>query len=56
MFIIDPFPPRPAKASLFVILLCLSQDNFSCQGRASAWEKVVMRTSTCCTINIMLII
>ena len=30
---------RP-KADTFVILLCLTPDNFTCQRRASGWERV----------------
>ena len=31
----NPFPPRPAKTSPFVILLCLTQGNFTREGKAS---------------------
>ena len=31
----NPFPPRPA-----IILLCIMQENFTHQGRASGWERV----------------
>ena len=34
------FSPRPAKATPFVILLCLMPDDFTRQGRASGWERV----------------
>ena len=33
-------PPRPAKTGPFIILLCLTPDDFTCQGRASGWERV----------------
>ena len=33
-------PPRPAKTGPFIILLCLTQDDFTCQGRASVSERV----------------
>ena len=32
--------PRPAKTVPFVILLCLTPDDFTCQWRASGWERV----------------
>ena len=32
--------PRPAKTVPFVILLCLTPDDFTRQGRASGWERV----------------
>ena len=41
---LNSFFPRPAKASPFVILLCLMPDNFICQGRASVWERVKLRS------------
>ena len=34
------FPPKPAKTNSFVILLCLTPDDFTHQGRASGWERV----------------
>ena len=37
--LINPFPPRAAKSRHFIILLCLMPDNFTCQRRASGWEK-----------------
>ena len=30
---LNPFPPRPAKTSPFVILLCLTLKNFTCQDK-----------------------
>ena len=38
--VFNHFPPRPAKTDLFVILLCLTPDDFNRQGRASGWERV----------------
>ena len=38
--ILSSFPPRLAKTAPFVILLCLTPDDFTCQGRASGWERV----------------
>ena len=35
----NPFPPKPAKTSPFVILLCLMPDDFT---SPSGWEKVNM--------------
>ena len=35
---LNPLPPRPAKTSPFIILLCLMPDYFTSQGRASGWE------------------
>ena len=32
--------PRPAKTVPIVILLCLTPDDFTCQWRASGWERV----------------
>ena len=32
--------PRPAKTIPFVILLCLTPDDFTRQWRASGWERV----------------
>ena len=32
--------PRPTKTVLFVILLCLTPDDFTRQRRASGWERV----------------
>ena len=37
---LNPFPLRPAKTVPFVILLCLTPDDFTYQGRASGWERV----------------
>ena len=37
---LNPFSPRPAKTVPFVILLCLTPDDFTRQGRASGWERV----------------
>ena len=34
------FPPRPAETAPFVILLCLTPNDFTHQGRASGWERV----------------
>ena len=34
------FPPEPAKTALFIILLCLTPDDFTRQGRTSGWERV----------------
>ena len=42
-----PFSPRPAKTVHFVILLCLTPDNITRQGRASGWERVNWTYSTC---------
>ena len=36
----NPSPPRLTKTGSFVILLCLTPDNFTHQGRASGWESV----------------
>ena len=36
----NPFPPRVAKSSHFVSLLCLTPDDFTRQGRAPGWERV----------------
>ena len=36
----NPFPPRAAKSGHFVILLCLTPDDFTHQRRASGWERV----------------
>ena len=36
----NPFPPRLAKNGPFVILLCLTPDDFTCQERASGLETV----------------
>ena len=33
-------PARPAKTGPFIILLCLTPDDFTCQGRASVSERV----------------
>ena len=32
--------PKLAKTVPFVILLCLTPDDLTCQGRASGWEMV----------------
>ena len=40
MLFLDPFPPRPAKTGPFIILLCLTPDDFTHQRRASGWERV----------------
>ena len=37
---VNLFSPRTAKTAPFVILLCLTPDNFTRQGRASGWERV----------------
>ena len=37
---LNPFPPRAAKSGHFVILLCLTPDDFTRQQRASGWERV----------------
>ena len=37
---LNPFSPRPAKTSPFVILLCLTPEDFARQGRAPGWERV----------------
>ena len=37
---INPFDPRAAKSGHFVILLCLTPDDFTCQRRAPGWERV----------------
>ena len=34
------FPPRPGKTGPFVILLCLTPDNLTYQGKAAGWERV----------------
>ena len=31
---------QSGNLSPFVILLCLTSDDFTCQGRASGWERV----------------
>ena len=36
----NPFTPRPAKTDPFSILICLTPDNFTCQWRASGWERL----------------
>ena len=36
----DPYPPWLAETGSFIILLCLTPDNFTCQGRASGLERV----------------
>ena len=36
---INFFSPRLAKTVSFVILLCLTPDDFTCQERASGWER-----------------
>ena len=33
-------PPRAAKSGHFVILLCITPDDFTCKRRASGWERV----------------
>ena len=38
-----PFTPRPA--SPFVVLLCLTSDDFTCQGKAFAWGRVIWAIS-----------
>ena len=37
---VNVMPPKLAKTNSFVILLCLTPDDFTCQGRASGWERV----------------
>ena len=37
---INPFPPRADKSVHFIILLCLTPDNFTRQRRAPGWERV----------------
>ena len=37
---LNPFPPRAAKSGHYVILLCLTPDNFTRQRRAPGWERV----------------
>ena len=37
---LNPFPPRPNKIGPFVILLYLTPDDFTREGRASVWERV----------------
>ena len=36
----NPFPPRPTKIGPFNILLCLTPDDFTHQGKASGWKRV----------------
>ena len=43
---LNPFPPRAAKSGRFVILLCLTPDDFARQKRASGWGRV--NTSPSC--------
>ena len=33
LFLLNPFPPKPAKTGPFIILLCLTPDDFTHQGR-----------------------
>ena len=40
----NPFPPRAAKSGHFVILLCVTPDDFTRQRRASGWERVKRKT------------
>ena len=42
----NPFPPRAAKSGHFVILLCLTPDDFTRQRRAPGWERVKWSTMT----------
>ena len=46
-------PIRVVKSRHSVILLCLTPDDFTCQRRASGWErvKVVETAFNCCTVN-----
>ena len=37
---LNPFSPRLAQTIHFVILLCLTPDDFTRQGKASGWERV----------------
>ena len=37
---LNPFSPRPAQTGPFIILLSLTPDNFTPQGRACGWERV----------------
>ena len=39
---LNPFPPRLTKSGHYVILLCLTPDDFTRQMRASGWERVLM--------------
>ena len=38
---LNPFPPRPAKTTPFVTLLCLMPDNFTRHGSASSYVQKV---------------
>ena len=44
---INSFSPRLAKTVPFVILLCLTPYDFTCQGRASGWERVKIMLEPC---------
>ena len=48
---INPFPPRAAKIGHFVILLCLTPDNFTRRRRASGWERVKSEKLFCFIID-----
>ena len=53
---INPFSPRPAKTGHFVILLCLTPYDFTCQGKASWWGGGGVKQSKyvhCFDINII---
>ena len=43
--VLNPVPPRAAKSGHFVILLCLTPDDFARQRKASGWERVNYCTS-----------
>ena len=51
ILLVLPFPPRVAKTSSFVILLCLMSDDFTHQGRASGWERVKGGHTGVCYLN-----
>ena len=36
----NPFPPKAAKSGHFVILPCLTPDDFTRQRRPPGWERV----------------
>ena len=38
----NPFPPRLAKTTPSIILLCLTPDDFTHPGRSSGWERAKM--------------
>ena len=42
--IINLLTPRLAKTGPFVILLALMPDDFTCQGKASEWERTLNKT------------